>query len=104
VVIGGGPTGVELAAEIAEFVEESREKYYSDIPKNTWHVTLVHGGENLVQGFDEYMQQKALEALQESPGITVLLKTRVKDIREGKVELENGEKLSTQTPIVTAVF
>ena len=79
VVVGGGPTGVELAgalAELARFVLATDFKRIN--PKST-RVILIEGGERVLGAFSPPLSAKALAQLQEL-GVDVRLSARVTDI------------------------
>lgn len=98
VVVGGGPTGVELAAELQELVKESFKRYYpKEIIKDT-SVVLIQKGPELLSQFGEKVRIKSLEVLRKK-GVKVLLKTRVKEVTESYVELEDNTKIMTNTTI-----
>ncbi len=67
IVVGGGATGVEMAAGLVE---------------NSFEVTLVHDGSRLLPRMQEKASQKALDQL-EHTGVDVRLETRVEEIGEG---------------------
>lgn len=88
VVIGGGPTGVELAGAFAELANHVLSRDFKKIDPTQAKVTLVEAAPRLLTFFSEKLSGKALTQL-EALGVEVRLNTRVKDIRENVVELEN---------------
>ncbi|MBI4239448.1 NAD(P)/FAD-dependent oxidoreductase [Candidatus Uhrbacteria bacterium] len=102
VIIGGGATGVELAAETAEYVYDTFPKYYrhtSFLKKAS--IVLVHRGKELIPQFCPQLRKRALSILRKK-GVDVRLETAVKAVREGHVELSSGEKLYNRTAIWVA--
>ena len=97
-IVGGGPTGVELAGELSDFVQDITKPRVGAYPKlqDFVRVVLVHGGGELLPQFEESMRQEAKRAL-ESRGIEVRLNTKVVRVDEESVTLsikqlnENGE-------------
>ncbi|MGE3154008.1 MAG: NAD(P)/FAD-dependent oxidoreductase [Nitrospiraceae bacterium] len=84
VIVGGGPTGVELAGALAEI---GRRAMAPDFPTLRWdevRILLVEGGERLLPGFSPNLSDKATIALQRM-GVTVILKSTVHDIRDSGV-------------------
>ena len=84
VIVGGGPTGVELAGALAEI---GRKAMAPDFPALRWddvHILLVEAGERILPGFYPSLSTKAAVAL-ERMGVTVLLKTMVGDVRDSGV-------------------
>lgn len=79
VVVGGGPTGVELCAEMAEFIHNTLMDYYKKtLSCGDISVTLVNRGPELISMFPENLREKALKILTKKK-ITVRLNTGVKD-------------------------
>jgi NADH dehydrogenase len=101
VIIGGGPTGVELAAELAELLFESLGKHYPQAVMNDVKITLVQRGDALLPMFDTRMQRAAQRIL-EKKGIHVALNSPVEKIEKNAVILANNKTLQTQTPIWVA--
>ncbi len=89
VVIGGGPTGVEMAGAIAEIAHQSLKKNFKHIDPSHTKIYLIEGGKQLLAPYPEYLAKKAQLRL-EKMGVTVLLNTRVMDIQEEQVFLEEG--------------
>ncbi len=88
VVIGGGPTGVELASEMADFVFDEMYEMYPDL-KNKAGVILINAGDRLISVMGEWFHKKTLKILQKL-GVEVLLSKKVTEVREGEVFLEDG--------------
>ncbi|MCC7160178.1 FAD-dependent oxidoreductase [Candidatus Nomurabacteria bacterium] len=63
VVVGGGPTGVELAAELQEFIKDTFSIYYSKEIINDASVVLVQKGTELLPQFSKKIREKSLEVL-----------------------------------------
>jgi NADH dehydrogenase len=70
VVVGGGPTGVELAGAIAELARHSLRRDFRHIDPTRARVLLVEGGPAILPTYPEDLQQKALKQL-ESLGVEV---------------------------------
>jgi NADH:ubiquinone reductase (H+-translocating) len=102
VVVGGGPTGVEIAAEIADLFRYTFRRFFrGTIRSDQVKLTLVHAGERLLGQFHEKLSLKALDALREE-GIRVILKTMVQKIDEGGITLSTGERILAQTVVWAA--
>ncbi|MBT4153737.1 MAG: NAD(P)/FAD-dependent oxidoreductase [Candidatus Magasanikbacteria bacterium] len=102
-IIGGGPTGVELAAEAQELFFKTLTSYYpyhKDIISEI-RISLIQKGSALLPVLSEKIQQKAFSVLTKK-GIDVKLSTGVVGVTKDSVELDSGEKLLTQTPIWVA--
>lgn len=81
VIIGGGPTGVELAGSIAEIAKKTIIKDYKNFHHNDTKIILVEGIDRLLSSFDPKLSENALEDLQKM-GVDVLLNTKVEDIND----------------------
>ena len=96
VIIGGGPTGVELAGAFAELAKTVLVKDFRHIDPSQARIILLEGSPVVLGTFPPDLSasaQRQLEAL----GVHVRTSTRVKDIREGVVELEGGEHIRAGT-------
>src|SRR5690606_21319 len=76
VIIGGGPTGVEMAGAIAEITKRSIEQDYSNISKDEARIFLIEAAPHLLNGYPEKLQLKAQKML-EDLGVRVFLNTPV---------------------------
>ena len=93
VIIGGGPTGVELAGELNDFLKDicrPRKGAFNRLADDV-SVMLVHGGPSLVPQFDAELRPYALEALQKR-GVEVRLNTRTTEVTDFSIKLkEKGD-------------
>ena len=86
VVVGGGPTGVELAGAIAELARFTVARDYRKFDPKTSRVILVEAGPRILTAFDEKLSLKGLESLHKL-GVEVRLNTRVTNIDANGVVL-----------------
>ena len=63
VLVGGGPTGVELAGAIAEIARKTMMKDFRKIDPSKTKVILVEGDERLLPSYDPYLSEKAKKSL-----------------------------------------
>ena len=84
VVIGGGPTGVEMAGAIAEIAKKTLTKNFSNIDPSKSKIFLLEGGERLLAAFDEKLSMQAKNDL-EQLGVDVRLSSRVTKIDDSGV-------------------
>jgi NADH dehydrogenase len=101
VIVGGGPTGVELAGAIAELKHYIFPKDYPELEVSQMDIHLVEATPRLLNGMSENAGRKALEYLQKM-GVQVHLNTAVKTYDGYEVSFNNGEKLITKTLIWAA--
>lgn len=80
-IVGGGPTGVELAGAIAEIAKRSIMPDFPSLSSSDFHVILIEAGDRILAGFEKELSAKAQDVLV-SLGIDVRLKTRVTDVNE----------------------
>ncbi|MCA9790530.1 MAG: NAD(P)/FAD-dependent oxidoreductase [Candidatus Eremiobacteraeota bacterium] len=84
VVVGGGPTGVELAGAMAELRRHVLRWDFKNIDPNKARVLLVEGGPGLLGAFPERLGKYAARKL-ENLGVELLFNERVQTIEEGRV-------------------
>jgi len=94
VIIGGGPTGVEMAGAIAEIVKRNMMRDYSNFSKNETRIFLVEAEPKILNGYPDELSEKARVMLEEM-GVRVLLNTPVTNIKKGAVQFGEG---TIQTP------
>lgn len=100
VIVGGGPTGVELAGAIAELKRHVLPTDYPDLDFRRMGIHLVEGMERLLPPFSFKASEKAQKYLEEL-GVNVWLNTTVKDY-DGKTIQTSGKPMLTQTLIWAA--
>jgi NADH dehydrogenase len=101
VVVGGGPTGVEIAGALAELKLHVFPQDYKELDFIKMDIHLIQSGPRLLNGMSAEASEKALEFLK-ALGVRVWLNCRVKSYDGFTVELESGEKLITRTLIWAA--
>jgi NADH:ubiquinone reductase (non-electrogenic) len=91
VVVGGGPTGVEFAGELHDFLVEDAVKYYKKLLKYV-QVTLLQSGQTILTQFDKSLQDRALQNLRAAK-INVRTGCRVVRITDTEIFLQDGSVL-----------
>jgi len=99
-VVGGGPTGIELAAAIQDFVRKALIRDYPSLMSQT-RVLLVEAQDALLSGMKAKMSELAISRLR-SRGIEVLLKTRITKVWSGGIQTADGQTIPTRTVIWVA--
>lgn len=94
VIVGGGPTGVELAGALAEMKKFILPKDYPELDFNMMNIYLFEGSHGLLNGFSEKSSQKAREYL-EKLGVIVKVDTIVKNYDSMYVTLADGSQHCT---------
>lgn len=77
-IVGGGPTGVEFAAEVNDFFEEDLKKYFPSFVHD-FSVVLIQSGDHILNAFDKQISEYT-EAKFKRNNIKVLTDTRVKAV------------------------
>lgn len=101
VIVGGGPTGVELAGAIAELKKHVFPRDYPELDVTKMDIHLVEATPRLLNGMSEEAGAKALEYLRDM-GVHVHLNVAVKSYDSYEVQLSTGEKLVSKTLIWAA--
>jgi NADH:ubiquinone reductase (H+-translocating) len=99
VIIGGGPTGVELAGSVAELANSILSKEFRNIQSNQPKVILIQGGERLIPSFAAKLSENAKRVL-EKKGVEVVLNFHVDRITPEGVWL--GERFIATNTIMWA--
>lgn len=101
VIVGGGPTGVELAGALAEMRTYILPKDYPELDCNEIDIHLVQGAPKLLVGMSEESSDRALQYLQDL-GVQVRLETRVDRYDGEYAYLNSGEKIPSRKVIWAA--
>lgn len=86
VVIGGGPTGVELAGAIAEIAKQTMIKDYKNFRADDTNIMLIEALPRILTSYSPDLSEKAKEDLVQM-GVEVRLNTKVTDVNENGVQL-----------------
>ena len=101
VIVGGGPTGVELAGAISELKKYVFPRDYPELDVTKMDIHLVEATPRLLNGMSEIAGQKALEYLQKM-GVHVHLNAAVKSYDGYEVVFSSGQRLVSKTLIWAA--
>ena len=101
VVVGGGPTGVEMAGALAELFAVVFRRDYPTLPVGRARVVLVEALDSLLGPFHESSRRAALDRLRASQ-VEVRLGEAVAEVTADHVRLASGEVLPTRTVIWAA--
>lgn len=107
-VIGAGPTGIEFASELRDFVEQDGPKYYPKLLKHV-RIKVIEASSSVLAPFDKSLQDAAVEQLTlpvriKDPDVLALLPERFKltellldsgvsEVTEDRICLNNGEEI-----------
>jgi len=101
VIVGGGPTGVELAGALSELKKHVFPKDYKELELENMNIHLVEATPRLLNGMSDIASEKALQYLQEM-GVNVHLNCAVKSFDGHEVVFGSGEKLISRNLIWAA--
>jgi NADH dehydrogenase len=101
VIVGGGPTGVELAGAIAEMKKKILPKDYAELNFRHMHIYLLEAAPRLLNGMSATSGATVVEYL-EKLGVEVHSNTAVKDYDGETVSLSNGKTIHSHCLIWAA--
>ena len=84
VIVGGGPTGVELAGSIAEIAYKNMAKEFRNFNSSDANIYLLEAGERILPAYSENLSQKSHKYLTDF-GVQIRIKERVINIEEMRV-------------------
>jgi NADH dehydrogenase len=100
-VVGGGPTGVEMAGALSELIHLVLARDYRDLDLGLVRVVLLEAAGSLLGTFAEPLRDAARRSL-EKKGVEVLLKAKVADVTANSISLADGHEIPASTVIWTA--
>lgn len=101
VIVGGGPTGVELAGSIAEISRNTLVGEFRNVDPKSTRVLLVEGVDRVLPTFSPKLSASAHKQL-EAIGVEIKLKTKVTDINESGVTLDGSQQVAAHTVLWAA--
>ncbi|MEM7703495.1 MAG: FAD-dependent oxidoreductase [Pseudomonadota bacterium] len=101
VIVGAGPTGVELAGAIAELAKLSVEREFRTVDPASARVILVQSGARILPAFPEELSAQAQASL-EDLGVEIRTGGRVTHIGETEVRIGEDETIATETVLWAA--
>ena len=102
VVSGGGPTGVEFAAELYDMLNEDLSRYYPRILRNEISVHVIQSRSHILNTYDEALSRYA-EARFAHDQVEILTNSRVKEVQKDKILFsqkdESGNVVTKELPM-----
>ena len=92
VVVGGGPTGVEFAAEMHDFINEDLQRPYAPLMPYT-AITILEAGSAILGTFDHVLSEYTAKFFRRQH-IGVRTNSRVIDVADREIRLQDGEVVS----------
>ncbi|KAJ3497493.1 hypothetical protein NLJ89_g10343 [Agrocybe chaxingu] len=102
VVVGGGPTGVELSGELHDFLEDDLKMWYPELAGKI-RITLVEALPSVLPMFSKQLINYTESTFKESK-IDILTKTMVKEVKEKSVVLQMPDKSVVEVPCGLVVW
>ncbi|MEH2294867.1 NAD(P)/FAD-dependent oxidoreductase [Nostoc sp.] len=96
VIVGGGPTGVELAGAIAELAYQTLTEDFRSINTSEARILLLQGGDRILPHIAPELSKVGAESLQKL-GVAVYTNTRVTNIENNIVTFKQGDELTEIT-------
>ena len=103
VVVGSGPTGVELAGQIAEIARDTLRRDFRTIDPRAARILLVEAADRVLTGFPERLSTRAARAL-ERAGVTPVLDRAVVDLDARSVTVQASDGGLERIPARTAIW
>jgi NADH:ubiquinone reductase (H+-translocating) len=98
VIVGGGPTGTELAGALADMISFTMTREYTDLAVRRARVYLVEHGHSLLAPFSAGAQEYAAHTLRQK-GVQLRFGQEVKDVASDHVLLSDGTTIPTRTAV-----
>jgi len=95
-VVGGGPTGVEIATEIQDLIHEVLLKRYPEIHREHPQVSIIQSGPQVLPGWLDSVVRRTTDQLKKL-GVKLVLNNRVTEVRHNAVVLKDGPAIATRT-------
>jgi NADH:ubiquinone reductase (H+-translocating) len=103
VVVGGGPTGVEMAGQIGELARDTLRRDFRAVDPREASILLVEMADRVLTTFPPSLSRKAERSL-ENLGVTPLLQRTVVDIDEQSVAIEAPDQSQERIPARTVIW
>ena len=100
-IIGGGPTGVELAGAYADLKNRTLHSNYKNFDASKMKVIIIEAAPRLLMPYTEEHSAYTKQHLEEN-GVTVMTDTMVVDVSDKQLKLKSGETIDTHTIIWAA--
>lgn len=101
VIVGGGPTGVELSGAISELVHIVLRKDYPQLNMSQSRVILVEATDKVLSAFPESLQRSARKEL-ENRRVELRLNSKVQSVENGLVTFEDGSTIKAAAVVWAA--
>ncbi len=100
-IIGAGPTGVELATGLHDYMFETLVRYYKNVQPENINIILVEATSSILAGFDRNLVRWAEKKIR-SMKIDLRLNSPVEKIEKDRIYFRNGDTLNSEVIVWTA--
>ena len=100
-IVGGGPTGVEVAGALAELISHVMRKEYPELDVREARVILLEAGGALIASYPDELRKATLKLLQKK-NVEVMFNAKLTDFNGQRISLANGTQIEAKTLIWTA--
>lgn len=101
VIIGGGPTGVEISGSLAELKRHVLPSDYRELDLSMMEITIIESGANVLDAMSPFAKEKALKQLKEL-GVNMRLNSQLVSYDGKEAKLKDGTSIKTRALIWTA--
>ncbi|MBV9803876.1 MAG: NAD(P)/FAD-dependent oxidoreductase, partial [Solirubrobacterales bacterium] len=102
-VVGGGPTGVEMAGQIGELARDTLKRDFRSIQSRSGRILLIEAADRLLGGFPPSLSKRGQRSL-ERIGVTPMLNTTVVGVEDGAVTIEPSGGEPQRIPTRTIIW
>ena len=103
VVVGGGPAGVEYAADLHDFLERDLKKTFPEL-KEKVKITLVEALPHILSMFDAAIIERVEDTFQKTPGMQIMLRSAVTAVEPKVVKVKGADGIVHDVPYGTIVW
>ncbi|MCC6500248.1 MAG: NAD(P)/FAD-dependent oxidoreductase [Anaerolineales bacterium] len=100
-IVGGGPTGVEVAGALAELISHVMKKEYPELDVREARVVLFEAGNALIASYPDELRKATLKLLKKK-NVDVMFGAKLTDFNGQRISLGDGMQIETNTLIWTA--
>jgi NADH dehydrogenase len=101
VIVGGGPTGVELAGQLCLLAQRTLPREFPSLDLSQTRVVLVNAGDDVLESFPSRLRHDARRRLKKM-GVELRLEQVVESVENGIVRLTNGSQIGATTVVWAA--
>ncbi len=101
VIVGGGPTGVEISGSLAELKRHVLPNDYPELDFSMMNINIIESSNNVLDAMSDFSKRKSKKQLEEL-GVNLMLNSQLVSYDGKEAQLKDGTKISTRALIWTA--